>query len=33
MQRSPLLDALRLARNVEAAFRQMWQQWCADKNR
>ena len=33
MQSSPLLDAPRLARHVEAAFRQMWRQWCADKNR
>jgi len=28
MQESPLLDAPRFARNVEAAYRQMWQRWC-----
>ena len=29
MQRSPLMDAPRFARNVEAAYRTMWQRWCA----
>ena len=29
MKASPLLDAARLARNVEAAFRTAWQRWCA----
>jgi predicted O-linked N-acetylglucosamine transferase (SPINDLY family) len=29
MQKSPLMDAPRFARNIEAAYRQMWQRWCA----
>jgi predicted O-linked N-acetylglucosamine transferase (SPINDLY family) len=29
MQDSPLMDAPRFTRNLEAAFRQMWQRWCA----
>jgi predicted O-linked N-acetylglucosamine transferase (SPINDLY family) len=29
MQQSPLMDAPRFARNVEAAYRQMWRTWCA----
>jgi predicted O-linked N-acetylglucosamine transferase (SPINDLY family) len=29
MQNSPLMDAPRFARNVEAAYRMMWQRWCA----
>ncbi len=29
MQASPLMDAPRFARNVEAAYRQMWRDWCA----
>ncbi|MGD0769876.1 MAG: tetratricopeptide repeat protein [Tepidisphaeraceae bacterium] len=28
MQSSPLMDAPRFARNVEAAYRQMWRKWC-----
>ena len=28
MTSSPLLDAPRFARNVEAAFREMWKRWC-----
>ncbi len=30
MQASPLMDAPRFARNVEAAYRQMWRSWCAE---
>jgi predicted O-linked N-acetylglucosamine transferase (SPINDLY family) len=29
MEKSPLMDAARFARNVEAAYRQMWRTWCA----
>jgi predicted O-linked N-acetylglucosamine transferase (SPINDLY family) len=29
MKASPLMDASRFARGVEAAFRQMWREWCA----
>jgi predicted O-linked N-acetylglucosamine transferase (SPINDLY family) len=29
MKASPLMDAPRFARNVEAAYRQMWRNWCA----
>ena len=29
MQQSPLMDAKRFSRNVEAAYRQMWRNWCA----
>ena len=28
MQASPLMDAERFARNIEAAYRQMWRNWC-----
>jgi predicted O-linked N-acetylglucosamine transferase (SPINDLY family) len=31
LQKSPLLDAPRFARNVEAAYRTIWQQWCEKK--
>jgi len=31
MQTSPLMDALRFARSIEAAYRTMWRQWCAQK--
>src|SRR5262249_7731144 len=31
MQASPLMDAPRFARNVESAYRSMWQRWCADR--
>lgn len=30
MQASPLMDAPRFARNMEAAYRTMWRKWCAD---
>ena len=29
LQSSPLMNAPRFARNVEAAYRNMWQRWCA----
>ena len=29
MQASTLMDAPRFARNIEAAYRQMWRTWCA----
>jgi predicted O-linked N-acetylglucosamine transferase (SPINDLY family) len=29
MQKSPLMDGPRFARHVEAAYRTMWQRWCA----
>jgi predicted O-linked N-acetylglucosamine transferase (SPINDLY family) len=29
MQASPLMDARRFARNIEAAYREMWRKWCA----
>jgi predicted O-linked N-acetylglucosamine transferase (SPINDLY family) len=28
MERSPLMDAPKFARNLEAAYRQMWRAWC-----
>jgi predicted O-linked N-acetylglucosamine transferase (SPINDLY family) len=31
MQRSPLTDAPRFTRNLEALFRSMWQRWCAHR--
>jgi len=30
MERSPLMDAGRFARNIEAAYREMWGRWCLD---
>jgi len=30
MQASPLMDAPRFARNIEAAYRRMWRTWCTD---
>jgi predicted O-linked N-acetylglucosamine transferase (SPINDLY family) len=30
MERSPLMDEPAFARKVEAAYRSMWQAWCAD---
>ena len=32
MQASPLMDAPRMARNLEQAFRGMWQKWCGENN-
>jgi predicted O-linked N-acetylglucosamine transferase (SPINDLY family) len=32
MQRSPLMDAPRFARHVEAAYRMAWQRWCATRD-
>ena len=29
LERSPLMDAPRFARDIEAAYREMWRQWCA----
>ncbi len=31
MKQSPLMDAPRFARNVESAYRQMWQKWCESR--
>lgn len=31
MQASPLMDAPRMARSLEAVFRGMWQKWCAQQ--
>jgi len=31
MQQSPLMDAPRFARNLEAAYRTMWRRWCAGR--
>jgi protein O-GlcNAc transferase len=28
MEESPLMDAVRFARNIEVAYRQMWRAWC-----
>jgi protein O-GlcNAc transferase len=28
MEASPLMDAPRFARNIESAYRRMWQTWC-----
>jgi predicted O-linked N-acetylglucosamine transferase (SPINDLY family) len=30
MERSPLMDAARFARNIEAAYRTMWRTWCGN---
>jgi protein O-GlcNAc transferase len=32
MQASPLMDAPRFARMVEAAYRQMWRRWCVKQS-
>src|SRR5262249_18869464 len=31
LQNSPLMDAPRFARNIEAAYRSMWERWCASE--
>jgi protein O-GlcNAc transferase len=31
MQASPLMDAPRFARDIEAAYRQIWRSWCAGR--
>jgi predicted O-linked N-acetylglucosamine transferase (SPINDLY family) len=33
LEKSPLMDAPRFARNVEAAYRSMWQRWCMERGR
>jgi predicted O-linked N-acetylglucosamine transferase (SPINDLY family) len=33
LEKSPLMDAPRFAKNVEAAYREMWQRWCAARGR
>jgi predicted O-linked N-acetylglucosamine transferase (SPINDLY family) len=33
MRASPLMDAPRFARDIEAAYRQMWQSWCAQNSK
>jgi protein O-GlcNAc transferase len=30
MGNSPLMDGPRFARNIEAAYRMMWQRWCTE---
>ena len=30
MRNSPLMEAPRFARNIEAAFRGVWQRWCGE---
>ncbi len=29
MEASPLMDAPRFARNIEAAYRNVWKEWCS----
>jgi protein O-GlcNAc transferase len=31
MEQSPLMDSARFARNMEAAYRRMWQAWCRNR--
>jgi predicted O-linked N-acetylglucosamine transferase (SPINDLY family) len=33
IKKSPLMDAPRFARNIEAAYRTIWQNWCAARSR
>ena len=33
MEQSPLMDAPRFARHMEAAYREMWRKWCACRRR
>ena len=33
MERSPLMDAKRFARDIEAAYGEMWRRWCAGTQR
>jgi predicted O-linked N-acetylglucosamine transferase (SPINDLY family) len=33
MEQSPLMDAAKFARNVEAAYRQIWRTWCETVSR
>ncbi len=33
MERSPLMDAPRFARNLEAAYRDGWRRWCTGRDR
>ncbi len=33
MERSPLMDAPRFARHIEAAYREMWRAWCLTRSR
>jgi predicted O-linked N-acetylglucosamine transferase (SPINDLY family) len=32
MKASPLMDAERFARNIEAAYRQIWRHWCGERS-
>jgi predicted O-linked N-acetylglucosamine transferase (SPINDLY family) len=31
MRQSPLTDALRFARNIEAIYRDVWRKWCGEE--
>jgi predicted O-linked N-acetylglucosamine transferase (SPINDLY family) len=33
IEQSPLMDAPRFTRNIEAAYRQMWRKWCETSSR
>jgi protein O-GlcNAc transferase len=30
MEKSPLMDGARFARNVERVYREIWREWCAN---